>query len=169
MGDVWCRCLEKWQFIAFYVSDETHLTVITAIHKIRPYISQWTVLLEISMKESAFSRCVSFTRTDIRKIYNKHITLWRPMSLSIFCPINVNKTMFIYYEMWHHVLMRSVARELEHNVCANRFDKVPRSVLVFVHVCVSVWCTTHTHQHGPNKICRHTTEPTTTLYFKWLF
>jgi len=30
-------------------------------------------------------------------------------------------------------------------------------------------CTTHTHQYGPNKICSHTTEPTTTMYFNWLF
>ena len=28
---------------------------------------------------------------------------------------------------------------------------------------------THTHQYRPNKICSHTTEPTTTMYFKWLF
>jgi len=27
----------------------------------------------------------------------------------------------------------------------------------------------HTHQYGRNKICSHTTEPTTTMYFNWLF
>jgi len=28
-------------------------------------------------------------------------------------------------------------------------------------VCVVHYTHTHTHQYGPNKICSHTTEPTT--------
>jgi len=28
---------------------------------------------------------------------------------------------------------------------------------------------THTPKYGPNKICTHTTEPTRTMYFNWLF
>jgi hypothetical protein len=45
-------------------------------------------------------------------------------------------------------------------------------VLLYWCVCV-VHCTTHTHTHthqyGPNEICSHTTEPTITMYFNWLF
>ena len=81
MGDVWRRCVHKWQFFALYFSDfhpaKLNMAAVSdwdyRQSKIRPYISQQTVLLELFMTDSSFSSCVKCARTNVRIMYSEHI------------------------------------------------------------------------------------------------
>jgi hypothetical protein len=47
---------------------------------------------------------------------------------------------------------------------------ITTSLLQDYQVCTLIFTPhTHTHQYGPNKIFSHTIEPTTMMYFNWLF
>ena len=87
-------------------------------------------------------------------------------------PEDLPPTLKLWYFQVTHTQESMVMLLLRIYVVENILGKAPIQYFFLFPFSVSFWTVHHTHTHTPiryNKICSHTTEPTTIMYFNWIF